>query len=116
MSIHRGIVSSTTTLTPTLVRVTLGGEGVADFLSTGIGDEYVRVFFPHGDDPKDVSLPVPAGDWWETPEGAPEAPMRTYTISGVRPDTGELDIDFVIHAAGVAAPGPRVRSRDTCSD
>lgn len=73
MSIHRGIVSSTTTLTPTLVRVTLGGEGVADFLSTGIGDEYVRVFFPHGDDPKEVSLPVPAGDWWETPEGAPEA-------------------------------------------
>ena len=104
MSIHRGIVSSTTTLTPTLVRVTLGGEGVADFLSTGIGDEYVRVFFPHGDDPKDVSLPMPAGDWWETPEGAPEAPMRTYTISGVRPDAGELDIDFVIHEAGVAGP------------
>lgn len=104
MSIHRGIVSSTTTLTPTLVRVTLGGEGVAEFLSTGIGDEYVRVFFPHGDDPMDVSLPVPAGDWWETPEGAPEAPMRTYTISGVRPDAGELDIDFVIHEAGVAGP------------
>lgn len=62
------------------------------------------MFFPHGDDPKDVSLPVPAGDWWETPEGAPEAPMRTYTISGVRPDAGELDIDFVIHEAGVAGP------------
>lgn len=104
MKIHRGIVSSTTTLTPNLTRVTLGGTGVADFLSTGIGDEYVRVFFPHGDDPTDVSLPVPAGDWWETPEGAPEAPMRTYTISGVRPDAGELDIDFVLHQAGVAGP------------
>ncbi|MDQ0728428.1 NADPH-dependent ferric siderophore reductase [Microbacterium sp. W4I20] len=104
MNIHRGIVSSTTALTPTLIRVTLGGEGVAEFLSTGIGDEYVRVFFPHGDDPTDVSLPVPAGDWWETPEGAPAAPMRTYTISGVRPDAGELDIDFVVHEAGVAGP------------
>ena len=104
MNIHRGIVSSTATLTPNLIRITLGGEGVADFLSTGIGDEYVRVFFPHGEDPTDVSLPVPAGDWWETPEGAPEAPMRTYTISGVRPDAGELDIDFVTHEAGVAGP------------
>ena len=102
--IHRGIVSKTTPLTPTLVRITLGGEGVSEFLSTGIGDEYVRVFFPHGEDPTDVSLPVPAGDWWETPEGAPVAPMRTYTISGVRPDVDELDIDFVIHQAGVAGP------------
>lgn len=104
MKIHRGIVSGTTALSPTLVRVTLGGEGVADFVSTGIGDEYVRVFFPHCDDPTDVSLPVPAGDWWETPAGAPEAPMRTYTISNVRPDAGELDIDFVLHEAGVAGP------------
>lgn len=104
MNIHRGIVRSTTTLSPTLTRITLGGTGLADFLSTGIGDEYVRVFFPHGDDPTDVSLPVPAGDWWETPQGAPEAPMRTYTISGVRPEAGELDIDFVLHEAGVAGP------------
>ena len=104
MSIHRGIVSRTTTLTPTLRRVTLDGPGIADFLSTGIGDEYVRVFFPHGDDPTDVSLPVPDGDWWATPAGAPEAPMRTYTISGVRPQLGEVDIDFVIHQKGVAGP------------
>lgn len=104
MNIHRGIVSSTTALAPTLTRVTLAGPGIEGFLSTGIGDEYVRVFFPHGDDPTDVSLPVPADDWWETPEGAPEAPMRTYTISGVRPDAGELDIDFVLHEAGIAGP------------
>ena len=104
MNIHRGIVRSTTALTPSLTRVTLAGPGVEDFLSTGIGDEYVRVFFPHGDDPADVSLPVPAGDWWETPEGAPEAPMRTYTIRAVRPEAGELDIDFVLHEAGVAGP------------
>lgn len=104
MKIHRGIVSKTATLSPTLTRVTLAGDGVADFLSTGIGDEYVRVFFPHGDDPTDVSLPVPTDDWWETPEGAPQAPMRTYTISAVRPAEGEIDIDFVLHQAGVAGP------------
>lgn len=104
MSIHRGIVSRAVPLTPTLVRITLGGTGVADFLSTGIGDEYVRVFFPHGDDPRDVSLPVPDGDWWTTPEGAPQAPMRTYTVSGVRSHLSELDIDFVVHDSGVAGP------------
>ncbi|MDQ1135907.1 NADPH-dependent ferric siderophore reductase [Microbacterium sp. SORGH_AS 1204] len=104
MKIHRGIVSKTTALSPTLVRVTLVGPEMADFASTGIGDEYVRVFFPHGDDPTNVSLPVPVGDWWETPPGAPEAPMRTYTISGVRPALGEVDIDFVLHDAGVAGP------------
>lgn len=104
MKIHRGIVSRTIALTPRLVRVTLGGSGIADFLSTGVGDEYVRVFFPHGDDPTDVSLPVPDADWWATPEGAPVAPMRTYTISAARPETGEVDIDFVVHESGIAGP------------
>lgn len=104
MKIHRAIVQRTQPLTPTLVRVTLGGAGVADFLSTDVGDEYVRLFFPHGADPTDVSLPVPDGDWWVTPEGAPQAPMRTYTISGARPDVAEVDIDFVLHLAGVAGP------------
>lgn len=104
MSIYRGIVTHTDQLTPSLVRITLGGDGVAEYLSTGIGDEYVRVFFPHGTDPTDVSLPIPDGDWWTTPAGAPDAPMRTYTISGVRPTRGELDIDFVVHSAGVAGP------------
>lgn len=104
MKIYRGIVTHTRTLSPSLIRITLGGDGIADFLTTGIGDEYVRVFFPHGDDPTDVSLPVPEGDWWASPEGAPEAPMRTYTISAVRPEVGEVDIDFVVHLAGIAGP------------
>ncbi len=104
MNIHRGIVTETTTLSPNLIRITLGGPGVADFISTGTGDEYVRVFFPHADDPTDVSLPLPVGDWWEWPEGTPQAPMRTYTVAGARPERGEIDLDFVAHDAGVAGP------------
>ncbi|WP_369808056.1 siderophore-interacting protein [Leucobacter chinensis] len=107
MTIFRAVVTKTSQLSASLVRVTLGGEGVAEFVSTGIPDEYVRVFFPHGDDPHDISLPVPDGDWWSTPGGQPEAPMRTYTISGVNPEQGELDIDFVVHEAGVAGPWAR---------
>ncbi|MCB8044248.1 hypothetical protein JM654_08355 [Microbacterium oxydans] len=66
-------------LHPTLVRVTLGGEGVAAEFPQhpASATEYVRVFFPHGDDPMDVSLPVPAGNWWRHRRGAPEAPMHT---------------------------------------
>lgn len=104
MKIHRGIVTGTTPISASLTRVTLGGPDIADFLSTGIGDEYVRVFFPHGEDRTNVSLPIPQDDWWVTPEGAPDAPMRTYTISGVRPQVSEVDIDFVLHTSGVAGP------------
>ncbi|SJN10751.1 Iron-chelator utilization protein [Leucobacter sp. 7(1)] len=104
MKIYRGIVLRTVTLGPSLVRITLGGPGVADFVSTGTGDEYVRLFFPHGDDPTDVSLPIATADSWETAEGTPEAPMRTFTIREVRPELGELDIDFVIHPTGIAGP------------
>ncbi|AUG29137.1 MULTISPECIES: siderophore-interacting protein [Microbacterium] len=104
MKIHRGTVRRVHPLSPHMVRVTLGGDGIADFVSTGVGDEYVRLFFPHGEDPTDVSLPVVDGDGWSTPEGEPEAPMRTYTIRAVRPDEAEVDIDFVVHRDGVAGP------------
>lgn len=107
MIIHRGVVTHVLALSDHLVRVTLGGPDIGRFITTGAGDEYVRVFFPHGDDPTDVSLPVPDGDWWTTPEGAPEAPMRTYTIRATRPSDGELDIDFVLHDDGVAGPWAR---------
>ncbi|KZE90559.1 siderophore-interacting protein [Microbacterium sp. TNHR37B] len=104
MIIHRGVVTRVVPLSSHLVRVTLGGPGLAGFLSTGSGDEYVRMFFPHGEDPTDVVLPEPDGDWWKTPEGAPEAPMRTYTIRAARPESGEIDVDFVVHDDGVAGP------------
>lgn len=104
MKIHRGIVRGNTALSERLRRITLGGPGVADFVTTGIADEYVRLFFPHGDDPTEVSLPVPDGEEWATREGTPVAPMRTYTISAVRPGAGELDVDVVVHESGVAGP------------
>ncbi|MET8828125.1 siderophore-interacting protein [Streptomyces sp. NPDC004610] len=44
-----------------------------------------------------------SGSGWETPEGRPAAPMRTYTVRAVRPGSAEIDIDFVVHEGGVAA-------------
>ena len=46
MQVHRAEVVRTPDLSPTLRRVVLGGSGLADFRTTGVGDEYVRLIFP----------------------------------------------------------------------
>lgn len=102
MKIFRAQVRRVTQLSPTLIRIRLAVDG---FASTGVGDEYVRLFFPHGEDRHDVSLPRVVGDSWETPPGAPEPPMRTYTIRAAGP--GWVDVDFVVHDGGVAASWAR---------
>lgn len=43
--IHLGVVTRTLRLGPGMVRVTLGGEDMRDYPTTGVGDEYVRLFF-----------------------------------------------------------------------
>ncbi|WP_328912341.1 MULTISPECIES: siderophore-interacting protein [unclassified Streptomyces] len=104
MTIHRAVVARVRPLTTTMVRVTFHGEGLAAFTSTGVGDEYVRLFFPHGPDRTDVSLPDPTDNGgWRTPEGRPTAPVRTYTIRSARPEAGEIDVDFVLHGHGTAS-------------
>ncbi|MGC5342755.1 siderophore-interacting protein [Streptomyces sp. DT24] len=104
MTIHRAVVARVRPLTGTMVRITFHGGDLAAFTSTGVPDEYVRLFFPHGPDRADLSLPeTTENGGWRTPEGRPTAPMRTYTVRAVRPDTGEIDIDFVLHSHGVAS-------------
>ncbi|MGO1975519.1 MAG: siderophore-interacting protein [Propionibacteriaceae bacterium] len=107
MTIHHAVVTAVRQLTPSLVRVTFSGDGLADFETTGIGDEYVRVWFPSGADRSTVELPVESGRGWEFPDGVEPSPMRTYTVRAVRPATAdsalEVDIDFVVHDGGVAA-------------
>ncbi|MDX3378506.1 siderophore-interacting protein [Streptomyces sp. ME02-6991-2A] len=103
MTIHRAVVARVQPLTATMTRVTLHGEGLTGFESTGVGDEYIRLFFPHGPDRSDLSLPITTEKGWETPEGRPVAPMRTYTVRAVRPESREIDVDFVLHDHGVAS-------------
>ncbi|WP_194943822.1 siderophore-interacting protein [Glutamicibacter halophytocola] len=98
MEIFEATVQSTHHLSPTLKRLRFGVHG---FTSTGIGDEYVRLFFPHTKDRNLLSLPVADGDSWRTVEGQPDAPMRTYTIREA--GDGWIEIDFVVHDGGIAA-------------
>ncbi|SOD59161.1 NADPH-dependent ferric siderophore reductase, contains FAD-binding and SIP domains [Streptomyces zhaozhouensis] len=103
LTIHRALVTATRRLTPGMVRITLGGPDLAGYPTTGVGDEYVRLFFP-AEGTREPELPTPAerGGWSWDEEQRP-APMRTYTIRGVDPEAGTVDIDFVVHDGGIAA-------------
>ncbi|HEY0215623.1 MAG TPA: siderophore-interacting protein [Cellulomonas sp.] len=99
--IRRAVVTAVQHLSPGMVRVTFGGDDLDGFTSTGVGDEYVRLFFPHPG-ASDVVMPFVSGDYWDYPEGVEPGPVRTYTIRDV-PAPGVLVIDFVVHEGGVAA-------------
>jgi NADPH-dependent ferric siderophore reductase len=81
-------------ITPTMARITLGGD-LAGFVSSSY-DDHVKVFFPllgHNA----PTLPEPG------PDGAPageRSPGRDYTPR--RYNTDELVIDFALHEAGPA--------------
>ncbi|AWB89423.1 siderophore-interacting protein [Salinibacterium hongtaonis] len=107
-------VSRVTRIGASFVRITLTGDSLATFSSTGPAD-HVKVFFA---DPATGVLSVPV----MTPEGPrrPEGGVvvsRDYTPRAFRPATedspAELDLDFVVHGsdapasswAEAAAPG-----------
>lgn len=112
-----GTVLARRMVTPGMVRVTLGGEGLKELKSTGIGDEYVRLFFP---DPETGELVLPEVDaqgFWKYPEGRKPAHCECYTIRNARP--GEVDLDFVVHEGGRASewaqacePGDSIAMRE----
>lgn len=90
-------------VTPGMVRVTFGGEGLKTFASTGIGDEYLRLFFP---DPQTGELVLPTIDekgHWHYPEGPSKVCCSTYTVRRYDAEHGQIDIDFVVHEGGTAS-------------
>jgi NADPH-dependent ferric siderophore reductase len=108
-------------VTPGMVRVTLGGDGLRDFRSTGVGDEYVRFFFPDPETGELVLPDVDAQGFWKWPAGKTPAHCECYTIRHVRTsDAGiEIDVDFVVHEGGrasewaqQASPGDTIALRE----
>lgn len=99
ITIHRAVVADTETLTPGMIRIVLQ---VGEYPTTGVGDEYVRVFFPAEGRTEPV-LPKPSEKGWAFDDGDEPSPMRTYTIRAVDPGAGTVTVDFVVHDGGVAA-------------
>ena len=97
-------------LSPSFVRVELGGPALADFGVDGpLYDLRIKLVFPN-DAGELPSFADADESWWDTWLDLPEAErghMRTYTVRAVRgsgPDT-RMVVDLVLHPAD-GEPGP----------
>ena len=89
-------------ISPSLTRLVFTGADI-DQMATLAADQRIKLFFPTPDgSPSDLPLD---GNWQAARRALPEAQrpaMRTYTIRALRPQSAELDVDFVLH--GVNGP------------
>lgn len=103
MPTWHGAVETVTWLTPTLVRVVLGGDGLAGFQMPEDTDAYINVAIPPAG--------APYGGAFEPGEVKAEHPSehwparRRYTVRSWDPATGRLAIDVVVHG-DIGAGGP----------
>ncbi|WP_265522110.1 siderophore-interacting protein [Oerskovia flava] len=103
-------------VSPHVVRVTVGGEGVGRIAPMGF-DQWFRLFLPReGQDA--LRLPTSSSGLWyvqylATPK-ARRPHVRNYTVRALRPEAGELDIDFVAH--GETGPASRFALRSRPGD
>jgi NADPH-dependent ferric siderophore reductase len=96
-------VVRTSRVAPHMVRVVLGGEGLAGFPAGACTDHYVKLLFPPAGAPYAVPYDVEQVRAELPPELWPVT--RTYTVRAWDPAAGELTIDFVHHGdAGLAGP------------
>jgi NADPH-dependent ferric siderophore reductase len=90
-------------LTPRMVRIEFGGEGLEGFAAGEFTDHYVKFQFPPPDadyaapfDQEEIRATRPREEWPRT---------RTYSVRAWDPDRLRLTVDFVVHGdEGVAGP------------
>ena len=87
-------------LTPRLVRVTLAGPELDGFRVESPAAS-VRLLLPSPGTPELV-VPTWNGNEFLLPDGRRPA-IRTFTPRRSDPDAGELDLDIVVHGAGLAS-------------
>jgi NADPH-dependent ferric siderophore reductase len=98
-----GTVIRTERITPHMIRVVLGGDGLAGFPAGEFTDHYVKLLFapagatyPAPFDIEQIEAELPREQWPVT---------RTYTVRAWDAEAGELTIDFVHHGdEGLAGP------------
>lgn len=100
---HLGRVERTEWLSPHMIRIVLGGEGLSAFTAGAFSDHYIKIHFPR----PGVPFPQPF-DIGRIREELPRAEWpvtRTYTVRQWDAEAGELTVDFVHHGdEGVAGP------------
>ncbi len=103
MPAFHGRVQTREALTPSLVRVVLGGPGLAGFTMPDATDTYVNVAIPPAGAPYDAVFEPAAVRDAHAPEVWPV--RRRYTVRSWDQRAGRLTLDFVVHGdEGVAGP------------
>jgi len=100
---HRATVTRVEQLTPHMVRVIVGGEGLRAITAGEFTDHYVKVLFPR----PGVTYPEPfdQGVIRETMPREAWPVVRTYTVRRWLPEIPEMWLDFVVHGdEGIAGP------------
>lgn len=100
---HHAQVQRVERLTPHMVRVVLGGEGLASFATHGFSDHYIKLLFPLAGiaypkplDLQRIRAELPRNQWPRT---------RTYTVRRWDAQARELSVDFALHGdEGLAGP------------
>lgn len=98
-------VSRVQPVTPHLLRIVLGGEDLADFVSASF-DDHVKVLFPApGQDRPTMPTLGPAGFVYADEAARPV--MRDFTPRRFDPAARELELEFALHEAGPASDWAR---------
>ncbi|WP_374773210.1 siderophore-interacting protein [Streptomyces sp. NBC_01310] len=102
-TVGTAVVVRTERLSPHMVRLVLGGEGLAEFGAGEFTDHYIKILFP----PEGITYPAP----WDLERIRADFPraqwprQRAYTVRSWDPAHQELTLDFVVHGdEGVAGP------------
>ncbi len=106
MNSYRAVVRGRRQLSPHLVTITLGG--LDGWVSTGVPDEYVRVFIALPG--HELVLPIMGGQrGWSFPEDVTPPEPRVYTISDHRIVDGDvqIDLDIAVHDTGLGSDWAR---------
>jgi NADPH-dependent ferric siderophore reductase len=105
MAVHHAEVLDAVDLTAGMRRVVFGGEGLAGYRSTGVGDEYIRLLFPTDPDRRPQLPGIVDGN---LDYGSIDLDrLRTYTVRHWDAQARRLTVDFVVHEGGVAATWAR---------
>ncbi|MEW2547686.1 siderophore-interacting protein [Streptomyces sp. NPDC047002] len=98
-ALFRASVLACTRLTPSMQRVTVQGEQLLDFPWRGY-DHWFRLFFRHPHQDRFHPPEVVGTTWWKPYLAMPEETRpycANYTVADFRAESGELDIDVVLH-------------------
>jgi NADPH-dependent ferric siderophore reductase len=116
---YRTTVARREQLSPNFLRMTLTGPDLVHFGTAGL-DQRIKLVLPLPDgsftDVGQFDESVGMMEWYRRWRELPDEtrnPIRTYTIRAVRPESREIDVDFVLHGtegpasawASAAAPG-----------